>query len=301
MGLAACGGAAALWGTGFFFGKIALRELSVPAMVLYRFLFAALPMLPLFAWERPRFRGVDLQLLAAGALIGIPVQFLLQFHGLAQTTLAHAALMVGTMPVLLALGASVFLHERLDRTGWFALAASTAGAGLIAVSHNASAAGAASLHGDLLVVLSLIVSVFFVITSRKLVDHHSATAVTSGTLLLGTGMLAAWVLLTSGAPPVRHLSAAVWLSLAASGLLCTASTTLLWNWGTTQVASSEAGILLNLEPMMGSTLGMTIFHERLGWTMWLGGGMIVISAAVLATRSRAAVPQIPPAAGAMEC
>ena len=32
-----------------------------------------------------------------------------------------------------------------------------------------------------------------------------------------------------------------WLALAASGILCTATTTLLWNWGMTQVPASQAG------------------------------------------------------------
>ena len=293
--MGACAAAAALWGTGFFFGKIALRELPVPAMVLYRFLFAIVPMLPLALWHRPRFRGRDAALLTAGALVGVPVQFLLQFHGLARTTLAHAALMVGTMPVILALGAAVFLHERLDRIGWFALAGSTAGAALISVSHSTSSAGTATMIGDLLIVLSLALSLIFIITSRWLVDRHSAASVSSATLLLGTGMLAAWVLLTSGLPPVRHLSPATWLSLAASGLLCTACTTLLWNWGTTQVPSSEAGVFLNLEPMIGSVLSVLIFQEKLGWTAWLGGALILICAAVLTTQATTSVRQHPAA------
>ena len=35
------------WGCGFFFGKIALEEMSFAHMVLYRFLFAMLVLLPL--------------------------------------------------------------------------------------------------------------------------------------------------------------------------------------------------------------------------------------------------------------
>ena len=41
-GFAACALASSLWGCGFFFGKIALREMGVPHMVLYRFLFAVI-------------------------------------------------------------------------------------------------------------------------------------------------------------------------------------------------------------------------------------------------------------------
>ena len=39
LGFAACALASSLWGCGFFFGKIALAEMSFAHMVLYRFLF----------------------------------------------------------------------------------------------------------------------------------------------------------------------------------------------------------------------------------------------------------------------
>ncbi len=63
-------------------------------------------------------------MLLLSAFFGIPVQFLLQFHGLALTTVSHASLMVGAMPVLLAVAAALFAgRERLDRIGWLALLA----------------------------------------------------------------------------------------------------------------------------------------------------------------------------------
>jgi drug/metabolite transporter (DMT)-like permease len=53
LGYGACAMAGCLWGTGFFFGKLALREMSVGHMVLYRFLFASLGMLPM-VWTARR-------------------------------------------------------------------------------------------------------------------------------------------------------------------------------------------------------------------------------------------------------
>ena len=58
---------------------------------------------------------------------------MIQFYALSITTVSHAALMVGTMPVILAVGAAVFAHERMDGVGWMALAGSTCGAALIAL------------------------------------------------------------------------------------------------------------------------------------------------------------------------
>ena len=296
MGFLACGSAAFLWGLGFFFGKIALRELSVPHMVLYRFLFAAVTMLPFVPRRRVRLSGSDWRLLSVGALFGIPVQFLVQFYGLAHTTLAHAALMVGTMPVILAIGACVFLHERLDTVGWLALAGSCAGAGLIALSHSSSTVGSATVFGDGLVIVSMLVSLFWILTNMRLLNRHAPATVSSYGLLLGTAMLVVLVVASEGLPPVRHMSPAVWAASIASGVLCTTTTTLLWNWGMTRVPASQAAVLLNLEPLIGSGLSVWLFGERMGWTAWLGGALIVGCATLLTVRhSTAAAVVVQPA------
>src|ERR1700745_2293234 len=146
-----------LWGTGFFFGKISPSGVAVGDMVLYRFLFACPPLF--FVLRRPQFTRRDWTLLLIASFLGIPVQYLMQFLGLSLTTVSHAALMVGTMPVILAVGASIFTHERLDWTGWLALAGSTAGVSLITLSggHQSAAGRGPTLAGDLLIVISLLI------------------------------------------------------------------------------------------------------------------------------------------------
>jgi drug/metabolite transporter (DMT)-like permease len=54
----------------------------------------------------------------------------------------------------------------------------------------------------------------------------------------------------------------------------------------TQVAASQAGVLLNMEPLIGSLLGVLILHETLGPSTRLGGALILAAALVITTRSR---------------
>ncbi|MBE7159254.1 MAG: DMT family transporter, partial [Rhodospirillales bacterium] len=108
VGFAACALASCFWGCGFFFGKVALAEMNVGAMVFYRFAFAVLGLLPLLFTHRAALTGTEWKWLAFASLLGVPVQFLLQFYGLSLTTVSHASLMVGTLPVILALGAVLF-------------------------------------------------------------------------------------------------------------------------------------------------------------------------------------------------
>jgi len=289
LGFTACALAGSLWGCGFFFGKIALAEMSVGYMVLYRFLFGLVVLLPLLVTHRPRLDRKEWGLLLLASFLGVPVQFMIQFYGLSLTTVSHAALMIGTMPVFLAVGATIFAHERMDKVGWMALAGSTCGAALIALSGKHGHAGEASLTGDLLVVASLGIALFWLLINKSLMERNSHIVVTAYGLLLGTMMLVVWVPLRYGAPPVAHVSTKAWLALAASGVLCTAATTLLWNWGMTQVPASQAGVLLNMEPLMGSLLGVFVLGEHLGPGAWVGGGLILAAAVTLTTRSKTRV------------
>jgi drug/metabolite transporter (DMT)-like permease len=309
LGYGACALAGGLWGTGFYWGRLALNEMSVEHMVLYRFLFASLGMLPLAIANRRRFHltAGEIRILLISAAFGIPIQFLLQFHGLALTTVSHAALMVGAMPVLLAAAAALFAGERLDWIGWLALAGSTAGAGLIVLggSRGPATRGQPSLAGDMLVVASLVTALAWILLSKKLMLTHSPPVVTSYSILAGTAMLAIvvlgpWLLnpLThrdSPPPPFAHVSPTAWAALSISGLFCTALTTLLWNWGIHHVPASRAGVFLNIEPALGSWLGVQLLGEHLGPHAWAGGALILAAAIILTTRSHEPGSSIPPA------
>jgi drug/metabolite transporter (DMT)-like permease len=290
LGFASCTLASSLWGCGFFFGKIALTEMGVGAMVLYRFLFATLALIPLLLTHKPTFNRSEWRTLLTCAFLGIPLQFLIQFSGLNRTTVSHASLMVGTMPVLLAVAATLFAHERMDATGWFSLAVSTIGAALIALgARHATGSNSPTLSGDLLVVLSLVIALGWVLLNKHLMERHSAIVVSAYGIASGTAMLCLCVPFLYGLPPIHHISLRAWLALAASGFLCTAATTLFWNWGMTQVPASQAGVLLNMEPLIGSILGVFLLHETLGPSGRLGGALILVAAIVITTRSRTRV------------
>ena len=304
LGYGACALAGALWGTGFYWGRLALDEMNVEHMVLYRFLFACLGMLPVLITHRVRFTRAEARTMLLTAAFGIPIQFLLQFHGLALTTVSHASLMVGAMPVLLAAAAAIFAGESLDRIGWVALCGSTVGAGMVVLGGSRATTGreTPSLQGDLLVIASLIVALAWILLSKKLMRTHSPRVVTAYTIYSGTAMLVVWIAITrlfaslahaSVEPmPFAHISFKAWIALAISGVLCTATTTLLWNWGIHHVPASRAGVFLNIEPALGSILGVELLGEKLGPYAWLGGALILGAAITLTMRGHDTEPPV---------
>ena len=303
LGYGACALAGALWGTGFYWGRLALDEMSVEHMVLYRFLFASLGILPVALRNRVRLTAAETRTLLLTAAFGVPIQFLLQFHGLARTTVSHASLMVGAMPVLLAASAAVFAGESLDWFEWLALCGSTVGAALVVLGGSRVAAGreTPTFEGDLLVILSLFTALAWILLSKKLMESHSPRVVTAYTILSGTAMLIVIILGPWAISPITHIharglpfanvSATAWIALAISGILCTATTTLLWNWGIHHVPASRAGVFLNIEPALGSILGVELLGEKLGPYAWLGGALILAAAIALTSRGNEPQPE----------
>lgn len=272
--------AGCLWRTGFFFGKIALTEMPVPAMILFRLAFACIGLLPIiFFWDRPHFERHEWGWVFVASVLGVPVLYLVQFKGLSLTTVSHASLMVGTLPMLLAIAAVLFSGDQLHFGGWLALAGSTVGAALIALSSKTdSSVVHATIRGDLLVVLSMFAAIAWILISKRLMGRHSPLTVTAFVYWIGTLLLAVVVVTTSGVPSL-HYSTRAWVAVVEQGFFATAGATVLWNWGLKRVPASQAGIFVNLEPLVGAILGVSLLHEVLGITA-LAGGALIIGAAV---------------------
>lgn len=279
LALAGC-----LWGTGFLFGKIAFEEMSVAENVLWRFVTGAVLLTPiLFMRHAKKFKRRDWGLLLIAAFIGVPVQFLVQFKGLQMTTVSHAALMVGTLPMMLALSSVIFLHERLKAVEWLMLGLSGVGAVLIAVSRSGGNGPRASALGDALVVVSLMAAVVMILLTKHLMREYGALHVTVMMIGLGTLMVVVWFM---GTEHLRfNFSTHVWTAAIAQGVLATAMAYAFWNWGLAWVPASRASVFLNMEPLVGTVLGVLVLKERLGVLAILGGVMIIGAAVYFSRRS----------------
>ena len=276
--MASLAAAGCLCGTGFLFGKIAFGEMNVSENVGYRFVFGSLALTPILWTRRVRFRDRHASLLLlAASVVGIPVQFLLQFKGLELTTVSHASLIVGTLPVLLALSSAVFFKDKLKSYEYGLMLLSAAGTVLIAFSKKSSGGPQPTLQGDLLVFVSMFAALVMILISKRLISEYGSLQITAAMITIGTVILLVWIEATH---PLRfHFSSRVWLAVIAQGVLATTAAYVLWNWGLARVPAARAGVFLNLEPLVGTLLGLLLLHESLGYLGIAGGVLILLSAA----------------------
>ncbi|MET4897837.1 DMT family transporter [Sphingomonadaceae bacterium jetA1] len=271
------------WGLGFPLGKLALREVLPAHMVLLRFVVASLASLP-FALGSAEARALFLSpaVLWAGVFYGIG--FLIQFEGLAGVTVTLAALLVGAMPALVAIAAHL-TGEKVTRTSWIGVAAATAGAALIAGKPG----GAGTAMGIALSLLSLLVFLAWLMVSRRAPETRSALAVPAVMMIVAGLTVAPLAIGLHGLPPLR-LSAIAWSGIIGQGLLATFAATAAWQYGAARVDSASAGVFINIEPLFGALIGITLFHDPVGLPMLIGGLAIVIGSIVVVRGERPAAP-----------
>ncbi len=281
--------AGVLWGTTFALGKHLMDEIGPSWLIVARLSLASAVLLPLVPWRRiaglwtaGEIGPPDAARVLVGALIAAYIVFVMQFEGLRLTTASSAALLVAVAPPLLAVGAAVVDGERAGRTAWTAIALSAMGIVLLV---GAPGPGR-TLVGDLLCAGSMVGATAWTLVSRRLGHRVGALPAMAFQFALGGLLLLPFAFWREGPPPALG-AGALW-SLLFLGVVCTAVTFVLFTWGVMRVEAARAGVISNVEPVVGSVLGVVFLGEHLGPWALVGGGLLV-AAALLATRAESAV------------
>ena len=158
--------------------------------------------------------------------------------------------------------------------------------GVLAIAFSAgrsSQASGPSIAGDLLVVLSMCAAAVSILITKHLMANYDSLQITLWMLNIGASLV--FFGIECFAPVRFHFSGAVWGAAAAQGLFATAGAYLAWNWGLERIPASRAGVFLNLEPLLGSLLGVVLLNERLGM-MAILGGVLILGPAIYFSRKK---------------
>ena len=273
--------ACALWGSAFLFAKVAFAELGPGHVLLYRFGLTTALLVPVVVRGGMVPERRDWPLFLLTGFLCVPATMLIQFEGLARTSVTSASLLIGTGTPLLALAAVVVERERLGRRGWAAVALSCVG---IVVMVGRPGGGGAWV-GDLLVFLSMVVATAWILLSRRIVRRYTPSVASAWILIVGTVTLIPIVWFREGTPPIV-LSGRTWGSLLVLAVACTVAAFLLWNWAVDRVPVGRAAPFLNLEPVVGAVLGIAILGDSLGAGTLLGGTLILVAAGLASLPAR---------------
>jgi O-acetylserine/cysteine efflux transporter len=265
-----------LWGSTVPLSKLALGWLPPGWLTAIRFAVAAAVLLTI---TRSRVRAVCSPAVLAWGAAGYGGTVLLQNTGITRTSVSHAALLIGTAPVLVAIIAVVWHHSVVRPVAWAGFAVSLGGVGLIA----AGGGGGANLGGDGMVLASVLLSAIFTVGQTRLLRGRDPIAVTAVQFLGAALVTAPFSALTEGVPPAPAGTASLLavVALIAGGTLLPFT---LFAFGQSRLPAEIAGAFLNIEPLVGAVAGVVVFGDPAGPAQLAGGAAILGGIALSSVR-----------------
>lgn len=296
--LAAIGASVTLWSVAYVLSGWALQTGSPAVLSVGRFAIALLVLVPLAA-RRPHFlRTLRRPRTIILGLTGVTLYYSLANIGLLFTTPGTAALTAALLPVLTAVAAVVFIHEKLTGRTIIGLVLASVGVALVAAS------GFRIDVGVLLNIAALASYALYTVLLRSdaqksRADAPDAIVLATATGIWGTVIMLPWLgweaLSGTLAVPtdLRGLFSILFL-----GLVITAPTLVLFNYGAERVPAAISGVATAAIPAFGYGFAL-LLGEPLDPVKAIGGAIALVGV-LIATLATPAVEPSPPGSGLPE-
>ena len=251
-----------LWGANFSITKIGLLDIPPLGFTALRFLAASV-----LLWLVVRVKEGPLKV-PPGSLgkliwlgvVGNTVYQLGFILGLDHTSATHSALILSTVPTVVAIMAGLLRLEPVTaRVGW-GIAVATLGVVLV-VALRGSGLAAGSLSGDLLTGGAVLCWSAYTLGLRTLPAGISPLRITAITMLTGTPGL-----VLAGLPDLFHLrwgavGPAAWGALAYAAIGSLVIAYVLWNSSVRVVGSSRTAVYMCLTPIIAVAIAWVLLGE----------------------------------------
>jgi drug/metabolite transporter (DMT)-like permease len=261
------------WGLTVPMSKVVLGWLDPAWVTVARFALAA-PVLAVFA--RGRLRESATPRIAAWGAVGFGAVIVLQNVGITRTSVTHAAVILGAVPVLVALTTAAAGRGNAGAQAWTGFGLSLGGLAMLA-----GGGGHATASGDLLVLASAALSALTIEAQSRLLPGRDAVAVTA--VQMGAAAAATLPLaLIAGHAPAGGPT--LLQAVAAAGLVTvgTLAPFALYAYGQAHVSAEVAGAFVNIEPLVGAAIGALAFGDPFGGAHAAGGVVVLLGIALSA-------------------
>ena len=283
--LFALAAAGTLWGLNVPLTKLALGWLGPGWLTVARFLVAT-PVLAMVGRRGLR-EALTPRVLASGA-VGFGLVIVLQNAGIERTSVSHAAMIVGAIPVLVALIAAGLGQTATRPLTWAGYAVALMGIAFVA----GAGGGGASPRGDLFVLGSAVLSAAFIAIQPRLLADRDAAAVTA-VQFAGGALVALPVAVLTGGVPHGPTAVVPTVALAALALAGTPLPFWLFAFGQARVPAELAGAFLNLEPVVGAAAAWLALGEPAAVGQLAGVAAVLVGIVMSTTAPRPDAPTAP--------
>ena len=273
-----------IWGLNFSVTKSAFDQLPPLPFTAVRFVISSLLLwVVLRIVETPaKLPPGALRDLVILGVLGNTFYQLAFMLGLARTTATNSALILSTVPTVVAVLAGVFRLERITPRMRLGIALGMAGVVLV-VAIRGVAFDTATFIGDLLTVLAVLCWAGYTLGLRRVPQGVSPLRVTTVTTLAGTPGLVLAGLPGSLGLDWTAVGLNAWLAVAYSSVLSLVVAYLLWNRSVKAIGGTRTAIYMCLTPVVAVFGAWLLLGERPHPLQGVGAIFIIVG--VLLTRT----------------
>lgn len=267
-----------IWASNFSVAKISMVEIDPMSFNAMRFLLAVILMWVVIFWKgkwKPVLKKDYGHMILLG-LTGNLIYQLLFIFGLDHTFSANAAVMLGTVPVWVAVISHFFYDEQMNRNKLIGVILAFSGVLLILLGKPEQISmSSKTFVGDLLTLMSALMFGYYSVHSKKLLINYPPIQLTTITMTIGgIGLILAglpWIINLD----FNSVSAVAYGGTVYSGLFSIGVAFLIWNYGLKQVGAVRTATYQNLVPVLGIILGFFVLGEKLEFVQYLGSAVVI--------------------------
>ncbi|MBH8971264.1 DMT family transporter, partial [Pseudomonas aeruginosa] len=179
--------AMALWGSSYVVLKVAFRELPPLWVIFGRMALGSLVFLVAWRWRgRIDYRPGDWKYLLGLAVCEPCLYFLCESFALQYTSAAQAGMITALLPLLVAVGAWLLLHERIGRMTWIGFGLAVLGSIWLSLAGEPDLHAPQPLLGNFFELLAMLCATGYTLLLKHLSARYSAFALTAMQAFVGT-------------------------------------------------------------------------------------------------------------------
>jgi drug/metabolite transporter (DMT)-like permease len=272
-----------IWGFNFTVVKFSLREMTPFFFNAVRYSMAILTMWIILLRSGNGFHIAksDRWPIMGLSLLGHLIYQVFFIIGLSLTKAANAAIMLGTIPIWIAIISHFFFDEQLNRQKTIGIIVAFLGLSLIIGFRNDGFHWSSKgLWGDIMMLASAFSFALYTLYSKQYLKKYETTALTTVAMTAG----GIWIVF-AGFPALIStdlgaISLTAWSGAIYSGVLSIAISYFIWNHGLKLVGAVRTSAYQNLAPVFGVIFGVLLLNEDLNYYQYAGAITTIIGVVI---------------------
>lgn len=287
--------AMALWGSSFIALKVAFADLPPLWVIFARMALGSVVFLAAWRWRGViNYRRGDWKYLAGLAVCEPCLYFIFEALALQNTSASQAGMITALLPLMVAMGAFLFLGERITRMSLAGFLIAVAGVIWLSLGGQVDEHAPAPLLGNFYEFLAMVCAMGYILSVKYLSERYSPFFLTAMQSFVGAAFflpVALW-----SAPMPQAVSGQALVAVLYLGLVVTVGAYGLYNFGVSRLPASQASAFINLIPLFTLVFAAVLLGERLNGQQVAGAVLVFVGVAFSQWRR----PVVPVTAGVLD-